>query len=379
MNKNFKFAGLAVLASMLSLVALTQVNALADIPELGPTPIPGDLIPAPSTPQVTLPPIQLPQVSPVLPSTLFSVNKVSSGLVVYDSLTNETMNKEQLLANQKYWKYNGSAEYYQTPYDLYKDSQGLHLGVQSPAIGEWRGIYAVSPNTDASLFHSVITTDRRTNPPTIPSTFYSNGLYVQTAGITDVNYVTCFSDTSSFGTVWAIFSATGNAFGATEFTRLWYDSSANQPLTRDCTILTNGDNYLKVYLDGIPVYENSTLDLKMPGPFNAFLEPQTSYDGDMQYGTYTDYYATKGETIQVTNIPPLATKVRLVDSTNHELASAPVTSGTATLNIGKYHMPLVANIVVYDSNDIQLASTTTPANIYGGDVYSVKLNFNLGL
>ncbi len=379
LNKNFKFAGLAVLASLLSLVAITQVNALADNPSLGPTPIPGDLIPIPSTPQVIIPPIQLPQVSPVLPSSIFSVNKVSSGLVASDSLTNETMNKEQLLANQKYWKYNGSAEYYQTPYDLYKDSQGLHLGVQSPANGEWRGIYAVSPTTDASLFHSVITTDRRTNPPTIPSTFYSNALYVQTAAITDVNCVTCFSDTSSYGTVWAIFSATGNDFGATEFTRLWYDSSADQPLTRDCTIVTNGDNYLKVYLDGIQVYENSTLNLKMPGPFNAFLEPQTSYAGDMQYGTYSDYYATKGETIQVTNNPPLAVKVRLVDSTNHELASAPVTSGTATLNIGKYKMPLVASIVVYDANDIQLASTTTPANIYGGYVYSVKLNLNLGL
>lgn len=393
LNRNYKLLSVIAFASLLSVAAINQASALSlgSIPilgdvlasatglALGPTPIPGNLIPAPSTPPTIITPPQLPLLPPISIPALFTVSKVQSGLVVSDSLTNETMNKEQLLANQKYWKYNGSAEYYQTPYDLSKDSQGLHLGVQSPSTGEWRGIYAVSPNTDATLFHSVITTDRRTNPPTVPSTFYENGLYVQTAAITDVNYVVCTSDTSSFGTVWAVFSATGNSFGATDFKQLWVDTSADQPLTRDCTIITNGDNYLKVYMDGIPVFESNTLDLKMPGPFNAFLEPQTSYAGDMQYGVYKDYYATKGETVKVTNTPPLAATVKLVDSTNHELASAPVQSGSATLSIGKYHMPLQASIVVYDANGIALASTPSTIGIFGGDVYSVKLNLNLGI
>jgi hypothetical protein len=362
---------------MLSLGSIPTIgNALADttLPLLGPTPIPGDLIPAPTLPPTIIQPPQLPLVPPISLTPLYKISKVQSGLVVADPLTDKTQNKEQLLADQTYWKYNGSAEYYQTPYDLAKDSQGLHLGVQAPALGEWRGIYAVSPNTDASLFHSVITTDRRTNPPTIPSSFYENGLYVQTAAITDVNYVTCTSDTSSFGTVWAIFSATGNAFGATDFKRLWVDNSTDQPLTRDCTIITNGNNYLKVYMDGVKVYESSSLDLKMPGPYNAFLEPQTSYDGDMQYGIYKDYYAATSEQVKVTNTPLLAATVKLVDSTRHELASAPVSSGTATLTIGQYHMPLAAYIVVYDANGIELASTPNPINIFGGDVYSVKLS-----
>jgi len=112
----------------------------------------------------------------------------------------------------------------------------------------------------------------------------------------------------------------------------------------------------------------------MPGPFNAFLEPQTSYPSEMLYGTYKDYYAATDESIKVTNNPLLATEVRLVDSTGHVLASAPVVSGTALAVIGQYHMPLAAYIKVYDSNDIQLASTKTPVDIFGGDIYSVNLN-----
>src|SRR2546422_3733070 len=41
------------------------------------------------------------------------------------------------------------------------------------------------------------------------------------------------------------------------------DTSPNQPLTRDCTIITNGNNYLKVYLDNVLVYESNNLDLQM--------------------------------------------------------------------------------------------------------------------
>ena len=54
------------------------------------------------------------------------------------------------------------------------------------------------------------------------------------------------------------------------------------------------------------------------------------------------------------------------------LASAPVNSGTAILNIGQFHMPLAAYIKVYDTLGIQLASTSSPVNIFGGDAYSVN-------
>lgn len=368
MNLQYAIFG-SLLVIMIGSFGLSQSNALS----VGPITIPDEVLAplVPSIPPTTVQPPQLPTVPLLPPSPLFSFTKVKSGLVASDSLTGEVANKEQLLAENKYWHYGGSAQVLNAPYDIFKDSQGFHVGVQSLADGEWAGFYGVTPNTDATLFHAVITTDRRT----IPSNFYNNGLYVQTAASTDVNYVTCFADTGTAGTVWAVLSATGNAGGATDFKTLWYDPSIDQPLTKDCTIITNGSNYLKVYLDGIKVYENSTMNLQMPGPFNAFLEPQTSYAGEMQYGTYKDYYAVSSETVKVTNTPPLSAKVRLVDSTMHVLAEAPVVSGSATFAIGQYHMPLGAFIKVYDSNEIELASTPDPIGIYGGDTYQVNLNF----
>ena len=188
----------------------------------------------------------------------------------------------------------------------------------------------------------------------------------------DVNYITCTSATSQWGTTWGIISTLGTVNQASTFTTLYLDTSANQPLTRDCTIITNGNNYLKVYLDGVKVYENSTLNLQMPAPFNVFEEPQSSYADQLLNGTYADYYATTSENVQVTNAPLLATTVDLVDPTGKVLATSPVVSGTASFTIGQFHMPLAAYIKVYGSNNIQLASTTSPVNIFGGDVYKVS-------
>ena len=125
-------------------------------------------------------------------------------------------------------------------------------------------------------------------------------------------------------------------------------------------------------MDGVNVYTNNTLNLQMPAPFNTYLEPQSSWSGQLLNGIFNDYYATTSETVQVTNNPSLATTVDLVDSTGKVLATSPVSSGTASFTIGQFHMPLAAYIKVYDSNGIQLASTPNPVNIFGGDVYKVS-------
>jgi len=143
-------------------------------------------------------------------------------------------------------------------------------------------------------------------------------------------------------------------------------------LTRDCTIITNGTNYLKVYIDGNMVYSSNTLKLLMQEPFNAFLEPQSSYAGQLLNGTFNDYYVTASENVKVTNNPSSAATVKIVDSSGNVKTSVGVVSGNATLIIGKFHFPLVAYIKVYDSLGNQLASTSSPVNIFGGDVYSVN-------
>jgi len=347
----------------------------------GPVPIPGNLLPIPGTgtPIVpTTPNLGTVAVAPPLGS-IYSINKIQSGLVASDPLNNETKTQQQLQSEHKYWVYGGDAPARNAPYDIFKDLLGFHIGVQAQTDGAWAGYYAESPNTNAMLFHSVITNPVRSLPVLQVPQWYENGMYVQTlvTPTSSVNYVTCTTSTSQWGTSWVVVSVTGNANQAVNFHTLWADTSANQPLTRDCTIVTNGDNFLKVYMDGVNVYTNNTLNLQMPAPFNTYLEPQSSWSGQLLNGTFNDYYATTTETVQVTNNPVLATTVDLVDPTGKVLATSPVSSGTASFTIGQFHMPLAAYIKVYDSNGIQLASTPNPVNIFGGDVY--KVNSILGL
>ncbi len=296
-------------------------------------------------------------------STIPTIRQTQTGLVASDSLTNETRTQQQLQADTGYWAYAGDAPAEKAPYSFTRDTQGLHIGAQAPSSGTWAGFFAESPNTNAALFHSVITTPVRT----VPNQDYENGLYVQTSnGL--INYVTCVSLTSSQATAWAIINTVGTTNQATKFTVLWMDNTANQPLTRDCSIITNGQNYLKVYLDGNMVYSSNNLNLQMPAPFNTYLEPETSYSGQFLTGSFQDYYVTSDEKITITGNPSNAARADVVDSSGNVLATSQVSGGTAVLDVGKYHFPLSGTIKVYDSNNGLLASGAT--NIYGGNTYS---------
>jgi len=295
-----------------------------------------------------------------------TINKIQCGLYASDPLNNQTKTQEQLDANSTYWVYGGDAPAENAPYSYYQDTQGLHIGVQAPANGTYAGYYAVAPNSNAMLFHAILTAPVRT----VPYGDFQNGLYVQTTQA-PVNYVTCVSITDDIGTVWALVHTYGSPFGSLVFDTLWVDTSDNQPLTRDCTIITNGHNYLKLYMDNVLVYSSNTLALGMPAPFNAFLEPQTSYDGAQLFGTYADFYSALGENVKVINNPSNAAVAQIVDSSGNLLASAPVILGNATIDIGRYHLPATANIQVLDSGNVSLASSPVVQNVYGGDVYSV--------
>src|SRR6185437_15049173 len=313
---------------------------------------------------------------PIPPTANYSISQVSSGLITFDPLNNETKTQQQLQASNKYWTYGGDAPLRNATYDFYKDMQGFHIGVQAPANGTWAGYYSVTPSTTAMLFHSVVSTPVNTIPS--KSNWYENGMYVQNA-TRDVNYVECTTNTSIVGTQWVVAAANGDPFGATKFTPLWWSAmTPTEPLTRDCTIITNGNNYLKVYLDGNMVYQSTTLKLNMSSNLIAFLEPQTNYASQLLNGTFNDYYTTSGENVTVTNNPPFATTVDIVEpvsgsSQGKVLATAPVdSSGTATLSIGNYRMPLSAYIVAYDSSGIPVASTSNPVGIFGGNIYAVS-------
>src|SRR4029077_6306123 len=99
----------------------------------------------------------------------------------------------------------------------------------------------------------------------------------------------------------------------TSFTPLWASAmTLTEPRTRDCTIITNGTNYLKVILDGTQVYENKNLNLGMTHLPVTFLEPQSNYAGQLLSGSFKNFFATSDVNVKVTNNPILAAKVDLV-------------------------------------------------------------------
>jgi hypothetical protein len=290
-----------------------------------------------------------------------TISKVSSGLVALDAL-NQQLTMQQL-ESSSYWTFNGDASAEGATYNFYENSAGLHIGVQAATASTYAGFYAVSPDTSFVLAHVQVTTP----VSTIPQGIFESGLYLQTAN-GNVNYVTCTSYTTSQGTLWELVWATGNSNGATNFQTLW-SSGTGMPLTENCTIITNGNNYLKLYLNGRLVYSSSSLSLNIPGPFQIYLEPETTYAGQELYSSFLNYYVNSGEYLTVNNLPANAARVVLV-SNGHVLARAPKSGTSANIEVGNFNLPLNAVIEAISSSGRILASTHTAVSIYGGDVYS---------
>ena len=208
----------------------------------------------------------------------------SDGITLpYYNAINQTLSKEQLQSDSS-WSFNGSADGFDNLYDFYEDQNGLNIGVKADSDGAYKGFFIMNTiPIEATTFQSKITSPFRT----IPDGYFQNGMYVQS--LYDIIYVSCVAITNQFGTIWTVVSAKGGNNSADSFETLWIDTSSNQSLTRQCAIITNGNNYLRVYMDNELVYSNDTLNLGMESPFYAFLEAQTSYSGQMIYGTYKDF------------------------------------------------------------------------------------------
>ncbi len=131
--------------------------------------------------------------------------------------------------------------------------------------------------------------------------------------------------------------------------------------------MTNGNNFLQVFLDGVKVYENDKANLQMPEPFNAYLEPESSDGEEYLTGSFVNYYVTSDENIQVTNLPSNAATVDLANG-SAILQSGTVSGGEAAIPVSQFNLPLSANIQVYDSGGNLIASS--PETMFGGDVYS---------
>ena len=292
------------------------------------------------------------------------INKIQSGLVISDPLDNDILNKEQFEESSNFWILGGSAQDLQIPYNYFMDSDGIHIGVQSPESGTYVGSYALVPPLEGTLFHTSITSPQKS----IPDGYFQNGLFVRGSEGPN-NYLTCIAITNQDGTSWSVTYSYIDSNGVSQFDVLFEDYE-NSKLSRDCTIVTNGDNLVRIFLDESEVYTNYEMNMDIRTPLMSSLSVTSSYADKILYGVFRDYYVTLDTNIQINNLPPSADSVVLLDLTNNEIASGTVDNGLAIIDVGKFNFPLAATIRALDGGD-PIASTSGPISIYGGDIYEI--------
>lgn len=302
------------------------------------------------------------------------IYKVQSGLVSSDSLTTGDTSK---------WQFNGSAAEMQpnAPHEAFEDSSGMLIGVLAPSANNWAGYFAISPLTPAKLFHARVIV-----PDTKPiSGTYNVAVYLQQEMNQDprIDAMGCGADIFPTETRWNISLQAGDKNHELVYQSIYTNNNPSLPLSRECTLVTNGSNELTAYIDGEKVFSSSKMNLNMPQPFQYYLETQTNSvspsSGNMFTGRFTDYYATTSDKIKVINAVA-GSVVRVVDVTSGNVlaSSTSDSTGTAFVDVGGYHMPINANVVVYDTTGtVVLATTKQSPGIYGGDVYNIGTSTKL--
>jgi hypothetical protein len=297
-----------------------------------------------------------------------SLVRVQTGLAASDPL-NGFETEQELQSNSSYWQYGGTSQT-GSYYNFFEAANDLHIGVSAANNTDWTGYYAVTPPTNASLVHAILTTPGNgTNPG-----YYDIGLYMKASNQL-LNYLACVALTTPSGTSWGLVHAQGTTSENAVITPLWVDTSPNQPLSGDCSIWTNGENSVSLYLNSVLVYQTNDTNLNMPPPYSFFVEDESLVSGHILYGQYQDFYATMGDAVTVANLPSDAVAVELVSPSNQTLATATANSGKATLNVGTYDFPVDGFIRAYssptdESNTTMVAYTPSLQQIYGGDVFS---------
>jgi hypothetical protein len=285
-----------------------------------------------------------------------SATLVQSGLVMTDSLKSGDFSA---------WTFAGDASHEHAPYSFSEDGLGLHISVKAINPAQWAGFFAKSANTNARAFHALISLPYAT----ISSNNFNTGLYVQTAS--RVNYVACVAHVTTAGYYWAVLYAEGSMETAQKFHRLFVQHGG--PLVRDCTIVTDGQSSLTVYLDGQKVYSNSSMNLQMPAPFNAYLEVETTCTAEVLTGTYSDFYEVATDAVTVQDVPTGYT-AQIFDSGTAGVIASGVAGrdGIVSLNVGSQKMP-IDGILQLQGTDGNSIGITDRVKIWGGDVYRLNV------
>jgi hypothetical protein len=308
-----------------------------------------------------------------------TVSQTSSGLVHSDDLTSGVPSctggyNDTSSIDTSYWTISGDAKRESgSSWTACEGPSGLWLGVQSGGpSGTWAGIYAESTTETVMLYHTNLMLPMY-SISTIQSGSFNTGLYVQTSNGM-VNYLTCYGQvTAGDGYYWGVELATGNTDGATSYQELWTGPSYTNtgPSDEACTIVTNGSNLLQVYMNGTMVYSNTSDNLNIPEPFNAYLEVETSDSQQMLWAGYTDFYATTSNDVTIQNVPAGDVAEIVSGSTVYASATNSGSSPAAvSLNIAQYDLPLAGSLEILSGGSV--VATTGSTSFWAGDAYSYQ-------
>lgn len=226
-----------------------------------------------------------------------TISRMKSGLVASDSLTTGNLSR---------WHLFGDAIARNAPHLGYEDKDGLHIGIVAPERNKWSGYFAISPLTQAKLYHVRITL-----PEARPTAnMVDAALYVQQEMYKDplIDSIGYGADIFPSVARWAVGWWSGNATAQNFHKAVYVDKTSSQPTAGECTLVTNGDNELTAYIDGEKVFSSNTMHLNMPKPFQSYLELQTNSNAPLQArmftGTFADYYETTSEFLTVSDAKP---------------------------------------------------------------------------
>ena len=176
-----------------------------------------------------------------------------------------------------------------------------------------------------------------------------------------VNYLACLAVTTPTGTVWGVVHAQSTTGQNPVITPLWVDASPNQPLTRDCAMVTNGQNSLSVYLDHVArLSSRIDLNLNMPAPYSFFVEEETQVASSLLYGNYQDFYATLGRHHHGVGTAIDRTQRGPRWASGNRIATAPVVSGSGRSQRRTYKFPLQAYIDAYSTRPVSPTAPWSP-------------------
>jgi hypothetical protein len=253
-----------------------------------------------------------------------------------------------------------------------ESTAGLAVGIK--AHHGWAGwfastIHAAGP---AVAWHVVI------SPTSLLLGTKGSGLAVfavqtattQKSGV--INYIVVAADSRSGSYRWLIGYAHGLVAGASTkvlWTSKWQPVPGNSTLlaSQAVTVVTDGAHSLSVWFGTDRIFSSERLVLKMPAPFQAYLEVQSS--APAYHARFNDFWVADDAPLVIRGLPE-GSRVALTGSTAGLSAAATAKSAAAPEGAATLRLPVPELVGTATIKVIAAGSVTRLANVpyAGGDV-----------